>query len=68
MRKCKGDFLPRARITIASGGPNMEKANVPHWTSTILSREGRNGPGIYAYLLAEVLISRLGKTWPEINV
>lgn len=68
MRKCKGDFLFRVRITIVLGGLNVEKVNVLYWISIILLWEGRNGLGIYVYLLVEVLILRLGKTWLEINV
>lgn len=68
MRKCKGDFLFRVRIMIVLGGLNMEKVNVLYWISIILLWEGRNGLGIYVYLLVEVLILRLGKTWLEINV
>lgn len=51
----------------------MDKRNVPGWASRVLSIRGSEewvGEGSVAcvYLLAEVLISRLGRPWPEINV
>lgn len=73
VRKCEGDFLPRQilKIVTAPGGAG-HGAGQGGRASCCLSWEGRNGavqgPRIYAYLLAQVLISRLGKTWPEINV